>query len=104
MLEQQYPQGAIEQHDVGDGEVHALGAGRRHGVGGIADEHGAPVTQFVRDEAAEAQHVALEDRSSVSVVPGTRACRVSQISPSERACGSASGSHWKYMRCTVALR
>ena len=41
---------------------------------------------------------------SVRVVPGTRACSASQISSSVSAFGSASGSHWKYMRCTVGLR
>ena len=104
-LEQQRTQRLLEDHHVGDGEVHALRAGRRHGVGGIADQGDATVQQLVRDEAAEPQHVALEDRAPrCSVVPGTRDCSSAQSCSSENEFGSMSGSHWKYMRCTVGLR
>ena len=58
----------------------------------------------MRDEAAEPEDVPLEDVTLLQRRAGDAGLQLLPDLPSVRASGSASGSHWKYMRCTVSLR
>ena len=104
VLEEQCAQRLLEHEHVGDGQIHALGAGRRDGVRGIPDQGDAALQQLVRDEAPEPQHVALEDRALLQRRAGHPLLQLVPQLASLNEFGSTSGSHWKYMRCTVALR
>ena len=65
VLEQQASQRPVEQQHVGHREVHALCAGGRNRVGRVADEGRPAAAQLAHHEAAEAQHIALEDGALV---------------------------------------
>ena len=92
--------------DVGEREVEALGAGWRHGVRGVPGQQHPAVRMgsWTKLRNGSTAFAVIGPSWRVYPLTPTRGCSSAQIRSSLQSSASSSGSHWKYIRCTVGVR